>query len=507
MNIAVVGEGPIGAIVCLFFVYYKLNFNITDLQIYFYKSRKTFKRRHIVKVSKNMLKDIEKLINSCLNCLTHNNNNKIIDLSIRCLEYLLHKNIDSKYVEIIEKKFTENNNINNDYQHIFLCDGFASSNRLFYIYDNINYKPLRMVINTPILILYGNLDLSEAPINIVCINSSVIKKQFFGEQLIPYEIDINMLAAFISIIYNINFKYNDFNSIIPGNENMKEINLWVEGYTNYQNFIDIFNNTIDYFQQLDEDIIINIFEKNNTFISHDILSILKDKSLVHNIFEKYKNFLLEELKRINGVNNPFIIHNVMPNCTTFGIILDDSVETLVFAKKNTINNYTSWLIGDSANSYPPGVSLQNGIKDVFSLIPNFIKTEFLPDLVVPFLENSLFNCENGFYINEKTNICRKLSDFRFTGGYLFNNDIMNNKQINIHELLKKIESKKCSDDNLVNIYNNYQLNNFFSNLINYICNNMLLNVPNKGGKIKIKNKNTKRKKNNKNNKNKTKSRR
>ena len=180
MNIAIVGEGPIGAIVCLYFIYYKMNFNIDNLNIFYYKSRNSFKRRHIVQINKNVLQDIEQLINLCVNCLTNNNNKQIINISIRCLEFILHKNINNKYVNIIEKPFTKNDNDESIYQHIFLCDGFSSNNRLFYIYNNISYKPLQMIFSSPILILYGNLDLSDSSITKKCINRSVVKKQYFS---------------------------------------------------------------------------------------------------------------------------------------------------------------------------------------------------------------------------------------------------------------------------------------------------------------------------------------
>ena len=61
MNIAIVGEGPIGAIVCLLFIYYKITFSL-DLNIFFYKRRDTYDRRHILNISTNVLKEIEKLI-------------------------------------------------------------------------------------------------------------------------------------------------------------------------------------------------------------------------------------------------------------------------------------------------------------------------------------------------------------------------------------------------------------------------------------------------------------
>jgi pyocin large subunit-like protein len=72
------------------------------------------------------------------------------------------------------------------------------------------------------------------------------------------------------------------------------------------------------------------------------------------------------------------------------------------------------------------------------------------------------------------------------GGYLFDNN-HNNDEISINILIEKINTKKCSDNdnNLINIYNNYQVNMFFYNLINYVCyTNTFLNQPKNGGKTK-----------------------
>ena len=488
MNIAVVGEGPIGAIVCLFFIYYKLTFNISDLNIFFYKSRSTFKRRHIVQMNKNVLEKIEQLIYSCADCLTMRNPKQIISLSIRCLEFLLHKNIINTHVNIIEQKFTQHENIENTYQHIFLCDGFSSTNRSFYIYDDQSYKPLQMIFNEPILILYGNLDLSDADITNKCVDSFVIKKQYTSDDLREYKIELNTIVSFISIIYNINDGYDKFEKIAP-NKNMNKINLWIEGYTNYENFLEIFNYTIEYvIDVLKNTDILSIFYKKGVVVSKTLSDILDKKfDLLPTIFQVYKYFVKQELNKINGLMNPFIIHSVMPSCKTFGIILDDNVESLVFAKTKEPMGYTSWLIGDSANSYPPNASLNNGIKDVFALIPNFIQTNFLPELVIPFLNNKIFECDESSYVFNKPQICNALSSFYFSGGYLLHEITNNAQEININLLITKIQTKKCSDNGLVNMYNNYQLNMFFANLIKYVCKNDTLDPTSKfGGKIKNK---------------------
>lgn len=470
MNIAIVGEGPIGAIVCLLFIYYKIIFSL-ELNIFFYKRRDTYDRRHILNISTNMLKEIEKLINTCSNCLTKKSPTEFIDISIRCLEYLLNTNINPDYITIYNESFNQSSNTDNKYKHIFLCDGFTSSNRLFYIYDNIKYNPLKIVFNTNILILYGNLDLSTSPINMRCMQNDVIKKQFDKEYLLGLKdsIDMNLLVAFIAIIYNINKNCNKFLEITPF-ENMKEINLWIDGYTNYENFIEIFSITINYLKILDNLNILSIFESTNVNISENIKFLLMDRDIIDQIFISYKKFVMDELSSINSLEKPFIIHSVVPNSTTFGLILEDRVDKLVYAK-NSGRGYTTWLIGDSANSYPPGISLSKGIQDVFILVPHFVKTYLMNDLVIPYLDYKIFDCNHLTYelIKEHT-LCNELDNIRFKGGYIEGNpnNIIN---IDIKSLFIKIQDKQCinDDSDLVNIYNKYQLNNFFINIIEYIC--------------------------------------
>ena len=173
--------------------------------------------------------------------------------------------------------------------------------------------------------------------------NNVIKKQFDEEYLrLEESIDMNLLVAFIAIIYNINKNCNKFLQITPF-ENMIEINLWIDGYTNYQNFIDIFSITINYLKILDYSNIISIFESTNVNISKNINFLLMNRDDIDRIFISYKKFVMDELSSINSLNKPFIIHSVVPNSTKFGIILEDSVDTLVYAKNNE-REYTTWLI-------------------------------------------------------------------------------------------------------------------------------------------------------------------
>ena len=69
MKICIVGEGPVGLLTALLFIYYKKKYSITDLELFLYRSRLTFERRHIINITKDIMKNIEKLIDDCDSCL------------------------------------------------------------------------------------------------------------------------------------------------------------------------------------------------------------------------------------------------------------------------------------------------------------------------------------------------------------------------------------------------------------------------------------------------------
>ena len=93
------------------------------------------------------------------------------------------------------------------------------------------------------------------------------------------------------------------------------------------------------------------------------------------------------------------------------------------------------------------------------------------DLVIPYLNYKIFDCNHLTYelIKQRT-ICEELDNIRFKGSYIEGNP-NNSINIDIKLLFIKIQNKQCNpdDSDLVNIYNKYQLNNFFTNIIEYIC--------------------------------------
>jgi hypothetical protein len=232
-------------------------------------------------------------------------------------------------------------------------------------------------------------------------------------------------------------------------------------------------------------------------------------------------FIKSELGKKNAENASFMVHCVTPNCVSHGIILDNNAENLMYCRKiNEEKDEYAWLVGDSANAYPPGYALVLGLKDAFFLVKRFLKVNYrdvsefneLPDIP---LNYNLFECDNttGKYTEKlltSPKTCEYVKNLNFVDGYQ-NNSVENDKLKNMTKIMTIINSKTCVNletipnqnvnDMLVNMYNLYQLNNFFHNIITIFCNEST-----GGRRLKRRNykRKTKRKRNNKRKTNKSK---
>ena len=169
MKICVVGEGPVGLVITLLFIYYKKKYNLNDMNIFLYKSRPSFERRHVININKDIMEEIEGLISNCSHCLLKEfseSTQEQITMSINCLETILYDKIDKDLVTIIPRtNFNEDEQYKNNYEHLFLCDGFQSKNRTSFVYDHKNYSPIKCVFfDKVILVFYTNLSPVGTPV-------------------------------------------------------------------------------------------------------------------------------------------------------------------------------------------------------------------------------------------------------------------------------------------------------------------------------------------------------
>ena len=509
MKICIVGEGPVGLLTALLFIYYKKKYSITDLELFLYRSRLTFERRHIINITKDIMKNIEKLIDDCDSCLLKElsqENIEKINMSINCLETNLYYNINTESITVYQKKFTSDEQFAHNFNNIFLCDGYQSLNRETIIYDNKKIVPVKCVLtDTIVIVLYTNLPELTIVNKDTCITDNSTKTMFNSEYIESHGISFEYLIALISIVYSVNFRYEMLPII--DNIDLTQKNIWSDGFLNFDDFITIFSKTIKYINNTDSKSIIAVFKDTKTYVSENMLFLLSDKKELGQIFEKFNVFLDSELTRNNGNTKPFMIHSVTPNCTSHGMILDETTDTLLFARKLSENVY-AWLLGDSANSYPPGYSLLIGLKDSFFLVQNFLKInfpneyEFFSNLSE---ERNLFMCNestgkytDNFLSNPIT--CDYLKGIDFEGGYVKDNP-NNEMKIKLHKLIEIIQTKNChllptstiNNDYLVDYYNFYQLNNFFYNMSEILCKISLGGNKIKKEKQKRKNKKGKKK--------------
>ena len=457
-------------------------------------------------------------------------NENIYYTSINCFETLLNEKIKQhkSNINIInqtEFKSLDENSIS--YHHIFFADGFNSTSRKNFIFDSKNpYKALKIDLKTPILVLYTNISNSSnnKELTSTCkfnekSNNVIYTNEYFKSNKI--DLDIDEITALISLIYGIHNKLD----LIKNNENINNLslpnnflskytqsNLWVTGFKNLDTFKDLFNDTKEFIvdNQVNSIILENkneeypfitqISNKNITTFDKILYDNIKNnKALVDILLQKYFAFVYTIILNRNDL---FLLHSVNPSSDCFGITFNDNVVndngennynknniSLNFCKKlnnsnsktminatgvSTNNSPICYLIGDSACAYPPGVSLQEGIKDIFILIKLFINKIYM--------KNKEQEIDN-FDLN--VNECNKLTtnEFEFKGGYVKNSELNNNAH-NITNLVSYLNTLNFNNDNdndnnidndnnneknLIKIYNNYLVKRYFKKIFELIC--------------------------------------
>jgi len=314
-----------------------------------------------------------------------------------------------------------------------------------------------------------------------------------------YNIDIFELEPFAIIIYTFFDKFNKFVKTLENRYELEKTytnyndytlantycdkdyinkcNLSLNGYENYAVFVNKFSQSIS--------VIKSIF-KNNEFLLKEYKNFIKTEEvrthpdnkafndmyekIINNdtsilgpdgLFENYKKLILAYLIKDNGGINvkkcideedgsyvcdtqEFLVNVVGQSLNSYGIY-DDK---LVYAKKDAKTKY--FLVGDMANAYSPGISVEIGINFVNYIIPMFynfyineIKTiltcnqlnivDILDDLLTPkydTLLNKNIDTKNYFILGDgtKPNTLRKLienikNNYKTVPGLCDDNDI------------------------------------------------------------------------------------
>ena len=461
INIAIVGEGPIGLITLakLLTTHYKnTSKNIPTLNITLYKKYNDFKRRHVLFLSNGIVKKIEEDILECDNCIRKDISGDL-QISTRLLENILFDNIKTKKnyckynntnkcsINIINKEFTENDYTL--YDHVFIASGFQSKLRFKLFTEGMNYEPLKVLSKESILVLYTNI----APVTSTNYLDDVNSRFEFIEEetLESFGLNTLELTVFINIIYSFNKYLNLFN------EKNKSIDLWVLGFTNYNNFESVFSKTIkdiqEYLKYNSVQDIINILLKNNVTIKDldiTLLNSIKNNTDYYiDLWYKYKQFVRTLLLDKKSIDKLFMLHAVLPATKMLGCYLDENKLQFCIKKNNT----NIWLLGDGAVAYPPTYSLELNLTFVNYIIPKFYKY-YIKGILNNFTPNYAINILSNIKLDEYT------SNIKLIGGFPDNDRQNNNDLKTLPYLISLIASnlhKNVKDINSFMLYYNITL--------------------------------------------------
>ena len=488
MKIAIVGEGPIGLfVVCALLTRIPLD-SSSVITLTWYHKYQLYTRRHIVQVSQSMVNRISNELFQCNKCF---NNGTPFDSSIRRLEYSVLDMIRGKvhcyddpsqcYLKVRYEAFNHRNY--SRYDHIFLANGFGCPERRILLHDNTPYKALNCKLFSPILVLYGKL----GPVEITKDNqTSVVEedqnsfKKILDEHTIStYGLELQEIVGIISIVYKTRRWGTEFTRICQKNDIslfLDQLNLWVTGFDNYRHFNTVFTQTFRFLSMftyfLGTEEVIKVYKKNDSnSLNQDyeitLLNSLQNKLGVHEqVWRRYSEMVLAELTAINALDKRFLLHSVMPNCTCHGLLMDKG---LMYATKK--ENTQIYLIGDSANSYPPGYSLEKGLEDVLIVIPAFCETyidnnnsahEQMNEI------NALINCKEQTTFDHLYEQC--LENYLWKGGYPKNNDNSNSEARTFLQVIHSANLHPCKDRNLfITSYNIYMFTKFLDNIHSVLC--------------------------------------
>ena len=244
IKIAIAGEGPIGLItLAKLIISHQRNKdeNKKKLEITLYTKYDSYSRRHVLFLSNAIVDKLENEILNAPNSLRFDKSGDI-QVSTRLLENILFNNIKQKadvcetsesnfcIIKILTKQqFTINDY--DKYDHVFLATGFQADIRKKIMNSDNNYLPLLAKSQDTILVLYTGI----APVSSKNYLEDIGSKfEFIDKDIVEsFQLDTNLLTSFITTIY----KYNKFINSFNPKDKPKPVDLWVSGFSSYDNFV------------------------------------------------------------------------------------------------------------------------------------------------------------------------------------------------------------------------------------------------------------------------------
>jgi hypothetical protein len=455
MKVAVVGEGPVGLVTLAKLIALDGD---NKCDITWFRRSGDYTRRHIVELTKNTVSSLEDILQECVGCIGKTEGDHKLSISIRRLEKQLSDGLPKGRFET-KGKFEDSHA--KDFDHVFLANGFSSPNRLALVYNGIDYTQLKYVDDTPILIFYSNLGpLKLDPISSDDADESSYKTYIPSNKLFEHGLTIHQVSSLISLVYRLYLFGEDFT--------ITKQNLWIAGFESIGDFENTFEMAFksykNYLQGNTIGDVNDIFVKNKAnALRHDEIQILEsiqdgEGSPLH--WDNYLSFIKLTCHDECG---RFLVHTVVPNITSFGSILDGELK-YANSKQYNGRDVSIWLVGDSANSFPPGFSLEIGVKTILDFLPTFYKH------IISNGNKVLDHCP---FDNVKLEVppgC-DTSAYLFKGGYTITNGVDNDTVRNIRDIFTMIKNNNitCNNDNLIDYYNKKQFMHFMENVVKIKC--------------------------------------
>jgi|694.fasta_scaffold143684_2 hypothetical protein len=428
-----------------------------------------------------------------------------------------------------------------DYNYVFFAIGTNSGIvRKEYFYDEYTpvENTIKIIApeSEPIVVFYAHLGPNEInnDIDAMTIKDRQSKIEILDKiKLGEAGIDLNELDIFVNIIYAFYQNIQAFiNSIKPTeisnsrdfqewfekiliffNKNYKSNNLSLDGYNNFTDYIQKFINAINMLKTLfkpnnngqDNEIVLTAktelfnlymnFLRKKTLRSHQITDEVVEyyKTLINSpndetgisvlILQNYSNLLYNLLHKYNPDECPmsdkgkcviqtFLVNVVTQSLNCYGIINNNK---LVYASKKETSNF--FMIGDMANAYSAGISVEIGLRFVNYIIPIFYNFYINED-------KQELNCDSLYIdyilddlLSEKY---RKLLDKNINNGTDDTNTTLRELIVNIKNNYKTNLSTLCDDyDIFLTYYNIVCLIQYIKNVDLIIDKNEIIAISNK----------------------------
>ena len=433
MKVAIVGEGPTG-LMCIAKLLHSISITPSkcDIEITWFKARQTYVRRHVVNISRKFVKEIEEILDTCIKCINTKNTDKDLSLSIRTLEYVMNRHVEFSpaFKEITSRGTFNYKSDVDEFDHIFFCDGANSSGRKTVLYDERNpYEPIYFKYGEPIVILYSGLGPKTINTHWNPINNMSSRKVYLTNKMVtPYDITLQTMYDILSIFYNIRK-----NSVLYGAP-FTPLDLWASGYDTYDNLQIILEEIATflkgYLQRTELSTFYTNLRSTGAFIDksqEDLCESIKtDNEKLDRILETIFNIIQDNItKRTNIVLSP-----VLPKIQTYGISFNNENKvSLQYAK--TVNHTACYLLGDSANAFPPGNSLEISLQSAFHVMDIFYSF-FCSGIDIPF---TTFN-----YNDIQCSDTEQYLHGNFFGGYSITNKYQNSLPHTLDQIKTLVES-------------------------------------------------------------------